>query len=139
MAGKSVEIVGISVPVWLTEDITSEPAVEVFCRYHLFAPEGVAEVATMPEGYQINLPNEKRPQCQVSLEQWRGMSFMEQEEWYNKHRFPPQVRALRNISDGGGAYLRFEFRDETVFQEKEVELVHYVTLNTIDYLMGSLV
>ena len=33
--GQTVESVGVSVPVWFIKGTTSEPAVEVFCKYVL--------------------------------------------------------------------------------------------------------
>lgn len=54
--GDSVEIPGVSVPVWFYKGNTSEPAIEVFCSYLLTNIADDYPVTQMDNGYKINMP-----------------------------------------------------------------------------------
>ena len=138
--GQAIDTIGVSLPVWLTENDTSEPAEEVFCRYHLEANPSPAEVSTIPGGYRIDLPNDHdvaRPD--VSLEEWRKMSDADQNAWYQRFRRPSTVTNLKKIEDGGaGGSLRFEFRDEIAYKEQNITVVHNTEIKTKEMLEESL-
>jgi len=51
-----IEAMGVSVPVWYLNGKTSEPAIEVFCKYKLKIDDGKKAVAKFDEGYNIFLP-----------------------------------------------------------------------------------
>lgn len=138
--GRAIDAIGVSLPVWLTEQSTSEPAEEVFCRYHLEANPSLAEVGTIPGGYRIDLPNyHEIARPDVSLEEWRKMSKATQDEWYHKFRRPPTVNNLKKISDGGsGGFLRFEVKDEMVYRNEKITVVHNVEIKTNEMLEESL-
>lgn len=55
--GLTVEVVGVSVPVWFKSGSTSEPAKEVFCKYVLSSDTEFYGVSAFNEGYKINLRN----------------------------------------------------------------------------------
>jgi len=50
--GIELVVVGVSIPVWFLDKVTSEPAKEVFCRYYLKNPN--ATRAAQLAGYQGN-------------------------------------------------------------------------------------
>ena len=51
-----VEVVGVSVPIWLHAGRTNEPGKEVFCKYRIKITREAISVQTHEEGYIINLP-----------------------------------------------------------------------------------
>lgn len=53
---KEVEVVGVSVPIWLYAGRTNEPGREVFCKYRIRITSEDIFVQTHDEGYIINLP-----------------------------------------------------------------------------------
>jgi len=51
-----IEAIGVSIPVWYLNGKTSEPAIEVFCKYKLKIDDGKKAVTKFDEGYNIFLP-----------------------------------------------------------------------------------
>lgn len=60
-----VETTGVSVPVWVDGNKTSEPANEVFCYYRIYHSEGNVDVKPEIDGYYICLKTE---QCRKLME-----------------------------------------------------------------------
>ena len=82
--GDSVEVTGVSVPVWFYKGNTSEPAIEVFCKYLLTNIPDDYPVTQMDDGYKINMPQgdqtgevplaEDGPALKVLVGKYEGMS-----------------------------------------------------------------
>lgn len=51
-----VYINGVSVPVWFHKGTTSEPAMEVFCKYKIFNDGSNTPISKIKNGYKIYLP-----------------------------------------------------------------------------------
>jgi len=54
--GNEVEVIGVSVPIWLCAGRTNEPGREVFCKYKIRIAREDISVQIHEEGYVINLP-----------------------------------------------------------------------------------
>lgn len=92
--GESLEIVGISVPVWFMKGNTSEPAKEVFCKYKITNQPGNRIINLTEDGYCVNLP-QKVLKENSSEEANQAVNLRMSEK-------------LLDIKDGGSE--RFEFR-----------------------------
>src|SRR5262252_8141079 len=55
-SGEDVETVGVSVPVWFHRGKTTEPAVEVFCKYKLTNAPVQTPITSIDGGYLVNVP-----------------------------------------------------------------------------------
>lgn len=53
--GETIEVIGISIPVWFEKGNTSEPAKEVFCKYVISSEDRNIPITTVEDGYFINL------------------------------------------------------------------------------------
>jgi hypothetical protein len=70
-----VEVVGVSVPIWLHAGRTNEPGREVFCKYRIRITREAISVQTHEEGYIINLPEYLR-----DVEDSVGMMLLDSED-----------------------------------------------------------
>jgi hypothetical protein len=131
VSGKDIVVVGVSISAKSPEDVPSE----VFCRYILQnRPENI-RILNTPEGYLINLPQKANVQIPtLSNDEWRAMSRTEQEEWYERYRLPATAESLKDIKDGGAAYLRFHY----VSLAKQSRIVHIIEIKTMESLLQSL-
>ena len=133
---ENVTTIGVSIPVWTRAKDTLIQANEVFCRYILQNKLDNVRIFMSPGGYSINLPQKIEIEAPfISNEEWRGMSLMEQESWYIKHRTPPTAENLKDIKDGGSAYLKFHY----VSLSKELKTIHNIEIKTIESLLQSLI
>ena len=141
--GKTVDAVGVSVPVWVCKDdslgkgYTSEPATEVFCRYVLTNKPYKTPLHKIEGGYQINmpqLPEDYQPPKKLSNDKWRQMTDEEQKARYEKNKKPPTAKNLLNVRDGGSEYLRFEEYNMEKTEDKFVTLGHYVKIQDMSVL-----
>ena len=136
--GKTIRVVGVSMPVWFHKGTTSEPAEEVFCKYTLYNKEGNAYVQkTKNNTYIINLPQipEDHIKPELSNATWRMMSEDQRGEWYKNHPIPLSSNKMLNIIDGGCESLNFQIQHDT----KEITIVHFVLIKKIEELNESLV
>lgn len=138
--GKTVNIVGVSVPVWIKDQgISTEPAVEVFCNYELTNSKR-APISFKKDGYRINVPqlsetDKARPK--LSNEEWRKMTEEEREKYYKDNPAPLCADWLRDIKDGGGMHLHFREHNK-IFQDKDfLEVYHYIHIDDISKLEES--
>ncbi len=139
--GEGVSIVGVSVPVWFYHGNTSEPAVELFCRYLLTNNSGPETIVPSEEGYCINMPQiptDYKPSDKPTDEEWRKMTPFKQEQWYRKHPVPDSSNNLRDIGDGGSEYLRFEQQQKVKLNGKDIVLSHSVEVQDINELLDTL-
>ncbi len=111
--GESIEVVGVSVPVWFHGGKTSEPAVEVFCKYRLSSAKVPTPITNYEEGYLIALPqaNEKE-----------------------KHT----VTDLKDIKEDGCEYMHLRQAVKTRKGRKNYDILHFVEIKTIEELNDTL-
>lgn len=140
-AGKTIQVVGVQVPVWHQRGFTSEPAIEVFCRYVLHNdPEGGTDISMSSWGYEFNLPQPSQNNLipEISLEKWRAMTLEEQDEWYSRFPQVPTSKSLLEVEHGGSSCLSFKQKTIADANGTQVNVLHYVHIGTIDALKDSL-
>lgn len=54
--GESIEVIGITIPVWFMKGNTSEPAKEIFCKYNICNNGNEESIFATKQGFQLNLP-----------------------------------------------------------------------------------
>ena len=141
--GESVEVTGVSLPVWICKDqknkrgFTTEPALEVFCKYRLTNVPRPKVVCRTQEGYQINLPQlpkgYKEPE-RISNDDWRKMSKAQQQSWYEKNRRPPTGENLK------GKHGRLSWKEvgQEKIGDKTVDIMNYIVIDQMNSLTTTI-
>lgn len=140
--GKTIRVVGSSLPVWIAKDqtakkgFTTEPAKEVFCQYHITNNPKKIPVCRTKEGYQINLPQlpEDWKKPELSNDDWRKMSEKEKSVWYEKNRRPPCGEDL----SGERGYLNWKEIGKEKMGNKTVDIINYITIDHKEKLETSI-
>lgn len=137
--GNTIETTGVSVPVWFFKGTTSEPAVEVFCKYILTNTSEDYPVTSFAKGYQINLPQiTSGHKIALRPENWKDMTLADQEKWSKEHPCPPLSVDLLDIKDGGLKCIKFKKYNKIKENNKRLNAIHAVEINTIQWLVSSL-
>lgn len=134
--GKDIECVGIAVPTWFINKITSEPANEVFCKYYLKNPKKEIPIKILHDGFEITLP------------------YREAKNYNQKHKLLKDdndlenmyLRSIKEIScknlldpiDGGSGFLNYRELDKVKVRNKELDIMHYVVISKIEQLIESI-
>jgi hypothetical protein len=140
--GKTIKVIGVSMPVWFFKGSTSEPAEEVFCKYTLNNKKGNAYVqATKNNTYIINLPQvpDDYKEGILSNEQWRKMTGGEKSLWYKSNPIPLSSKKLLNTKDGGCQSLSFQIQHEINVDNTKSNIIHFVLIKKIEELNESLI
>ena len=139
--GRPVETTGVSVPVWSSEEFTTEPAEEIFCQYILLNNNDPVSIDRTANGYLVTLPSlvGYKPPNYPSNETWRSVPETVREAWYDKHKIPPSGKNLLDVQDGGSAYLRFKYRKKMQHKDHFVNVFHYIELKDMKTLEDSFV
>lgn len=137
--GQAIDVVGVSVPVWFYKGISSEPAVEVFCRYRLLtSPDGIL-IKHAKDGYEVTIPQKPaREFVPLPDELWKILSPEEQEQWYKKNEEETSLKMLLDIKDGGGKFLAFRQYGKIRKNKKILNVVHFMEIKDIEDLMKTL-
>lgn len=117
--GETVEVVGISVPVWYYQGVTSEPANEIFCNYKLVPDEHKVHVNYNKKGYEMFLPRS---------------AYQPDGDTTN----PITLKNLLDIKDGGIAWLAFRQFGKAKKNNKIINIVHFVEIKTTEELEASI-
>jgi len=94
---ETIEVIGVSVPVWVALDrqnkqgVTSEPASEVFCKYWITNEKEDTPIQFHKKGYKINVPQlpEDYEEKTLTDEELLKMSSKERGEWHMNNKKPP--------------------------------------------------
>jgi hypothetical protein len=125
-AGETLEVVGISIPVWFHKGNTSEPAKELFCRYKLTNRPKSKTIMPTEEGYCINLPQK--------LE-----SDKEENEVYDAVNSQiGHSEMLLDIKDGGSEYLEFRQYNKVEQENHSFNVVHFVEIKPNEILEDTM-
>ena len=126
--GESIEVTGISIPVWFHRGTTSEPAQEVFCKYKLTNEPIDKSIGFMDEGYNINLPqklelgsDEVPKEVQNIVAVQLGTS-----------------ERLLDLKDGGAEWLEFRRYDKIKKGNHDFNVVHFVEIKPEDLLRDTM-
>lgn len=136
--GETVKTLGVSLPVWFYKGTTSEPAEEVFCRYHLTSSPKSPPIRYLKTGYAVNLPRHQETELELTNEQWLKMTREQREVWYRSRNFYPKCQDLKDVKDGGAEYLSLKFATVRIIADRKVGVVHYVVIRGIENLQNSL-
>ena len=140
-AGEPLEVIGVSIPVWFYKGISSEPAIEVFCKYKLINKSEEIFIKHNENGYNVTVPQGPVKEFEsLPDEIWDAMSVEEQEKWYEENEPTPSLKMLLDIKDGGGAYLAFrQYSKIRKTRTKILNVVHFMEIKDIQDLTQSLV
>lgn len=135
--GKKIKVIGVNIPVWADQGLTSEPAQEVFCLYDLHPNGNEKLVSPTKEGYRIILPPKKNHMIATkpSDEEWRSMSKEIQESWYEKNVAPLSSQDLLDLEDGGSGSMKFRYKTNM----KETTTFHFLDLKRIEVLKETMI
>lgn len=141
--GKSIETVGVSIPVWSHLQNTSEPAEEVFCKYVLTNKnDEIESVEIEKDGYQINLPQEQpaKPIPKISDENWLKINMDPDKrfEWQNNIVQTYSSKSLLPVKEGGSACLKFKKYNKVKRGDKNTSIIHMVEIKLMNDLLESL-
>ena len=125
--GKSIEVVGVSIPVWFSRGNTSEPAQEVFCKYKLTNDIIDKILNPIQDGYSINLPQK--------IELLDG----EKETLDNLEIELPNSKNLLDLKDGGIEKIEFSQNDKIQQNGREFKVIHFVEIKPIEVLLETIV
>jgi hypothetical protein len=130
-----VSVIGVNIPVWVTDKDCAEPAQEVFCRYLLSNHGENVRVTMTADGYLVNLPPQSGiPVPELTNDQWRVMTREQQDRWYAKYQAIPTAENLRDFLDNGSEYLKFRYISLTA----EQKTIHNFEIKTLESLINSL-
>lgn len=136
-AGETVVVTGVCVPVWFQRDFTTEPAVEVFAKYHVVPGQPLA-VKQGPGGFAICLPPPPPPPARVPDHVWNSLSKVDKDLWYERNEPGPSMSNLLDVRDGGCAFLAFRQMNNMERNKKLLRLVHFVEIKDMKLLEASL-
>jgi hypothetical protein len=114
--GKEIITIGASVPVWFYNKVSSEPAIEVFCKYYIKNPKKEIPIKILEDGYEINLPFEEKS--------------IDSKEISSK--------SLLDICDGGSEFLNYRELNKVLVKDKTLSIMHYVTINRLEKIEKTL-
>jgi len=139
-AGEVFDAVGVSVPTWFYKGASSEPAIEVFCKYKLLtATDGIFMKHTN-EGYEVTIPQKPAQEAQPLPEDiWNSLTEQQQDEWHAQNTSQmPCLRNLLDIRDGGSAYLTFRQFSKVRKNKKVLNVIHFMEIKDISELLQTL-
>lgn len=114
--GNNLEIIGISMPVWCHKNKTSEPASELFCEYKLINECKRIFIKPQNNGYEIIIPP---PNNRLGEKM-------------------PNTLDLLDLRDGGIEQLSFRQTNKINKKGKVRNILHYVEIKDIEYLLQTL-
>lgn len=131
--GNEIQVIGVSVPVWVSKKTPPGPAEEVFCRYTLANTGMSKNVVEDANGYAINIPpiQSKDWLKRISDDTWRALSEETKAKWYDKHAIASANQLLDLQEGGSGGYLSF------IVQTNDT--LNFVEIKPIETLMQSMV
>ena len=113
--GKRLETIGVSVPVWFRKGDTSEPTQEVFCKYTITNKLSFRSIVQNDEGYTLNLP----------------------QTFYGKDN-STTAKKLLDVKDGGCEELTYRQYSKIDVNNKDISVVHFIEIKTIEILHDTL-
>ena len=122
-AGETIEVIGVSIPVWFKKGTTSEPAQEVFCLYKLMNEAGNRAIMQCDGGYSVNLPQQTSEDDPSSVKLAGEI---------------PTSDRLLDIKDGGSEWLEFRQYNKVHQGKLKFNVVHFVEIKPIELLQETL-
>lgn len=130
--GNDVDTIGVSVPVWFMDGVTTEPGRELFCKYRLRNPKSELPIRICEDGYEIFLPYREGSRPPISDEEWRRLSRDRPDlldEYYDK--WVPEVSS-RNLLDPphGGGSLAYRESNKVKRGDHTITIMHFVCISS---------
>jgi hypothetical protein len=137
---KTIECIGVSVPVWFHKGTTSEPAAEIFSKYCLTNVKQTYPISTTKQGYKINLPQvpDDYEKIEIEEDEWSEMTEKERILWEELNKEPDNSENLRDIEDGGNESLKFKTFDLITKDKWKINVIHYVEIQKKEILERTL-
>lgn len=140
--GIELVVVGVSVPVWFMDRVTSEPAKEVFCKYYLKNTKQDTPIAVREDGYEITVPYREGKSLIVTDDEWRRLNREEPEklEALYKEQSLQEVSSknLLDVRDGGCRAMTYREHSKLQQDKKLLNVVHFVQISAMDNLLQTL-
>jgi hypothetical protein len=140
--GNTVFTIGVSLPVWLKDGLTSEPAREVFCRYILKNTKKESPINILEDGYEITIPYRKPKAAKlISDGDWLKLSMKNPDalqHYYAQRVAEVSCKNLLDPIDGGGKCMIYREHNKIEYNKEELNVVHYVKIADIEELLESL-
>jgi hypothetical protein len=140
-----IQVTGVCVPIWVLNKTgkSTEPGAEVFCTYEINNLEDKKKNVRKTEiGYAINLPQMPPNYVPIpppSIERWQEMSQQDQEDWYMTRKHFVTSENLRDITDGGAEYLRFEKQRKAKLKRgPHIHVAHWIEIKPVETLNDSM-
>jgi hypothetical protein len=137
-AGKAVDVVGVSVPVWFNKSVTSEPGKEIFCRYYLHNDGSQNQLKILNDGYQLTIPQQLSTQPPISDEIWRSLSHKELEAYYENREVDVSTKNLLDLKDGGSEYMFYREITKVNSSGGLLTVVHFISIKSSDQLEDTI-
>ncbi len=136
-SGKELEIIGVNVPVWFSKGSSSEPAVEVFCKYTLGVSTHGIFMKHNEYGYELTVPQTSGKQMLLPEDIWNSLEIQEKNEWHEQNQQSPCLASLLDIKDGGAGYLAFRQFNKFKKNKKVANVIHMVEIKDMQELIDT--
>jgi hypothetical protein len=135
--GQDVEVIGVSLPVWLMHGQSSEPAEEVFCKYYLKNPNKEVPINICNDGYIINLPYRVGNAKEIDDAHWRKLTDEQMSKYYNRQATNVTSADLLDYQDGGYQLLRYKEHDRVKDGDHILNIIHFVNIQDLSTISQS--
>jgi len=140
-SGIELVVVGVSVPVWYMDKVTSEPAKEVFCKYYLKNTREDTAILIREDGFEITLPYRQGKGLEITDEEWKELKFKNPEKlelMYQNCVQEVSSKNLLDIGDGGSRHMSYREHNKLKEPERTLNIMHFVQIENMDKLVNSL-
>lgn len=141
-SGKTVDVTGVSVPVWYIRGRTTEPAKEVFCNYILHNKDQDVSIHFLTNGYEMNIPQLPKDfvmPAEITPQEWLNLELEEQEAVMEERYVPENGRYLLDIVDGGSKRLAFSRLGNVRIKGIPTTIYHTVFITDVEDFKASFV
>lgn len=138
---EDITVIGVSVPVWHINKMTSEPAKEVFCKYKIKNPKVEIPIVILEDGYEISIPYREGVGLEISDDEWRRLLREDSEKLENMYRNTIQEVSSKNLldlKDGGSEHLSYRELNKTKSKDKIFNIMHCVKIEKIEKLTSTI-
>jgi len=137
--GVDIVVVGVSVPIWFMEKVTSEPGREVFCNYYLRNTKEETPVQILENGYEVTLPHRPGQKLEIRDEEWRRLTMEDPDKLRSMYAdlvHEVSSKNLLDIQDGGGKCLVYREHNKIKKGEAMLSIMHFIQINDLSHLTG---
>jgi len=136
--GEDLEVVGVSVPVWVDGQDTSEPSSEIFTKYQLKSEGGKPSLKAKRKYYEINVP--KVAVCEKPKIPEFLLSLLPKREQDKLQGLTSglSLQNLLDLKDGGSEWLAFKTNTKITKNKKKINATHFIEIKDMSGLLDSL-